>query len=247
MEQIGEKDRVIELLCEKFAADELTEQEFESLVDRVHGAVAGGELEKVLADLPDAGAGSEKELLAAPDNAATRVERVGASEVGDGLGLSGSRSARRTASSDPLPGLEQTNVLAVFGGTTRKGRWRPARCTRAVALFGGIALDLREAVLPPGITEITIVTAWGGVDVTVPPNLHVVISGTAVFGGFDQSVDGGAAPPATPDAPALHIRGVAFMGGVDISARYPGESPREARKRKRLERKLARLRGSGRN
>jgi Domain of unknown function (DUF1707) len=41
-------------------------------------------------------------------------------------------------------------VVAVFGGTVRTGRWVPARRETAVAVFGGVELDYRDAPLGPG-------------------------------------------------------------------------------------------------
>jgi hypothetical protein len=67
------------------------------------------------------------------------------------------------------------------------------------------------------------------------------------MGGFDhkQSV----APTDNPDAPLLRVSGVAFMGGVGVQVRYPGESKRDARHRLRDKRKelkrIARARRRG--
>ncbi len=75
----------------------------------------------------------------------------------------------------------------------------------------------------------------GGVQIIVPPTLQVEASGFAIMGGFEP-VD---RVPDNPDpaTPVLRIRGFAMMGGVVIEMRLPGESEREARKRRKLERK----------
>jgi hypothetical protein len=126
-------------------------------------------------------------------------------------------------------------VIAVLGGTGRKGRWSPARNNFVISVMGGAELDFREAILPPGVTEVQIYTVWGGVEIVVPPDLHVESHGFALMGGFEHAAEGAVAPG--PGAPTLRITGFAVMGGVDISVRRPGETVRDARRRRRIERK----------
>jgi hypothetical protein len=126
-------------------------------------------------------------------------------------------------------------VIAVLGGTGRKGRWSPARNNFVISVMGGAELDFREAVLPPGVTEVRIYTVWGGVEIVVPPDLHVESRGFALMGGFEHAAEDAVAPG--PGAPTLRITGFAVMGGVDISVRRPGETVRDARRRRRIERK----------
>ena len=75
----------------------------------------------------------------------------------------------------------------------------------------------------------------GGVEIIVPPHLPVEAEGVAIMGGFDH-VDRAPAEP-DPGAPLLRVTGLAFMGGVHIEMRLPGESGRDARKRRRRERR----------
>ena len=37
---------------------------------------------------------------------------------------------------------------------SRKGHWVPARHNVAIGVMGGCELDFREAVFPPGVTEV---------------------------------------------------------------------------------------------
>ena len=64
-------------------------------------------------------------------------------------------------------------MVAALGGVERKGRWIPARTSYAIALMGGLSLDFREALLPPGETEVWIFTLMGGAEIIVPPGLTV--------------------------------------------------------------------------
>jgi hypothetical protein len=126
-------------------------------------------------------------------------------------------------------------VVAIMGGVDRKGQWVVPSELRVTAIMGGVDLDFREALLPPGITEVTVRAIMGGVDIIVPPNVAVEADGFAIMGGFEEMHRAPAAPD--PDRPLLRISGFALMGGVDIDTRLPGETWWQARKRVRKERK----------
>ena len=126
-------------------------------------------------------------------------------------------------------------VVAVMGGTERKGQWRVPKHLRVVTVMGGTELDFREAVLTPGVHNIKIVACMGGVEITVPPNLAVECEGMSIMGGFESMERCPAVPD--PERPLLRISGAAIMGGIEISTRLPGESARQARKRLKRERK----------
>lgn len=201
----------IDALCDHFAGDRLTVEEFERRLDAAHQARSKDELDALLTDLPTA-PNSLARRAASPES------RAGAHEVAD---------------LDRVKDREL--VVAVMGGNGRKGRWRPARHSVVMAVMGGAELDFRDAVMPPGVTEVQIYAFWGGVDILVPPDMHVESTGFAVMGGFDHAAEDAVEP--SPGAPSLRITGMAVMGGVDISVRRPGETARDARRRRRLERR----------
>ena len=100
--------------------------------------------------------------------------------------------------------------------------------------MGGASLDFREALLPPGETEVTLIAIMGGAEILVPPGLRVDCQGVAIMGGFDHLDYSG---PPDPNAPILKITGFAMMGGVEIAVRRPGETAKDARHRAREERR----------
>jgi hypothetical protein len=120
-------------------------------------------------------------------------------------------------------------VLAVLGGSERKGAWTPPRHMFAIACMGGVCLDYREARFPPGVTEITAVAIMGGLEVIVPPWVRVEANGLAVLGAFEHGGEGDTRADA--GAPVLRIGGLASLGGVEISVRLPGERARDTRRR----------------
>ena len=120
------------------------------------------------------------------------------------------------------PVRESRWVVAIMGGADRKGRWRPARRTRGVALMGGVKIDLREAELADEVV-ITTTAVMGGVEVIVPHGVSVEMSGFAVMGansGPDDKV------PPLPGSPVIRVRAFSLMGGVDVKRRKP-RKPRD--------------------
>lgn len=110
----------------------------------------------------------------------------------------------------PATSSEPDNVIAVFGGTERKGRWRVRRLTRAFAMFGGMRFDLSDAEFEAKEVEIKVTAIFGGAEIVVPEGMEVRSKGVGIFGGFD--VHGSANPD--PSAPVLVVKGLALFGGV---------------------------------
>ena len=135
----------------------------------------------------------------------------------------------------PIERADRKTVVAIMGGTSRKGEWTPPAHLNVFAMMGGAEIDLREARLPPGVTELKVYTIMGGAEIIVPPNLAVECEGVAIMGGFDTLERSPRTPD--PDSPRLRITGFCLMGGVEISTRLPGESARQARRRLKRERK----------
>ena len=211
-------EATVERLMEHFANDVLDVDEFERRVDLAHAATSRDELQALLADLP--GASSVPALRP------------------DGTNAPAPRPGFRVDASHEVK--ESEFVIAVMGGSSRRGHWRPARRNYAFAIMGGTELDFREAILPPGVTEVRVWTVWGGVEIIVPPGVNVECHGIALLGGFDQSAT--APGPVDPTAPTIRVTGMAVMAGVEISVRHAGETARDARRRRKLERREQRRR-----
>lgn len=119
-----------------------------------------------------------------------------------------------------------STVVAILGGATRKGLWRPARHSTVVSVLGGVDLDYSQAQLPPGVTELEVFCLLGGVDITVPDGLAVEVQAIPILGGVDnrapEIVDG--------HGPTLRVRAFTVLGGVDIK---PKKKRRRGRRRGR--------------
>jgi hypothetical protein len=217
------RQNTIDALCEHFANDALSVEEFERRVDAAHRAEASEDLEKLLEDMPQTNLPAQQADVMAT-NPAKALEKP-------------------TASVPAFRVKERGVMVAALGGVERKGRWIPARQNYAVSVMGGVKLDFREALLPPGETEVWVFTTMGGVEIIVPPGLGVESNGIAILGSFEHREDIVMSPD--PDAPFLRIKGLCVMGGVEVSIRLPGETPREAKRRRRLAKKEQRKRLKG--
>src|SRR5579875_725795 len=133
----------------------------------------------------------------------------------DDLPAAGQAAAPQPASAaSPGAAAEHAAIVAVFVGASRKGTWRVPRTTTVVTVFGGAELDLRDAIMPGREATIRTICVFGGMEVTVPPEMHVTDSGFAVFGGRD--VSGDTPESASPDAPVLRLTGACVFGGIGV-------------------------------
>jgi hypothetical protein len=124
-------------------------------------------------------------------------------------------------------------LLAILGGTERKGRWRLAeRCT-VVNLMGGSDLDLNDVELAADRVVLRVFSVMGGAEIRVPEGLNVEVSQFAFMGG--NGVDIGAERPRA-DGPVLHLQLFSVMGGSDVK-RGPKVSRSERKELKRQRRK----------
>ena len=203
------REQVIAILTEQFSRDSLELEELERRLDLAHRADSVLALDNLVKDLTPAEGADATALAPHPETA-----------------VDAATLARWPA---------RKRMTAIFGGVEKKGAWVCPRQVTIVAIFGGADLDLREAELAPGVTELRITTIFGGVELVVPPWLSVEVDATAILGGFEELHRA----PTTPDPERriLRVTGTAVLGGVEIHTRLPGESARDAKRRRRREAK----------
>jgi hypothetical protein len=191
----ADRERVAEALREAYAEGRLTAEEHSERVDSVYAAKTLGELVPLTVDLPS---------HAAAHGAAARPAGV----------------PRQAAAQSGLPSrTEPETMIAVFGGAQRKGRFRAGRALKALAVFGGVEIDLTEAVFDAPELVIHCTAVFGGVEIKVPEHVTLRGGGAGVFGGFDVKQQEGA----DPHGPVVTIRGAAVFGGVEAKLRRPNK------------------------
>ncbi|MFF2327917.1 MULTISPECIES: DUF1707 domain-containing protein [unclassified Streptomyces] len=115
---------------------------------------------------------------------------------------------------DPVhegPAGPAENLVAIFSGSTRRGRWRVGGRTNAFALFGSVEIDLTEALFGQRLTVINATSVFGSVDIRVPENISLRGSGTGVFGNFEVVT----LESADPEAPVVVVNGYSVFGSVE--------------------------------
>ncbi len=120
------------------------------------------------------------------------------------------------------PSSEPGRLIAIFSGVQRRGKWRLPRKNQVVAVFGGVDLDLRDAVFEGSTIEMSTICCFGGLDVKVPEGMDVRNELVGIFGGTDIKDVGNP----IPGAPTLVVKGVTFFGGVSIKGQKPPRSSR---------------------
>jgi hypothetical protein len=181
----ADRDQVATLLSTAYAEGRLSREEHDERIDQLMAAKTFDDLLPITQDLVIVGPPAP---VATPQSA--------------------SRFAIDTTGQNP----ESDKMIAIFGGVTRKGRWRVRKNTHALALFGGMDLDLRDAIFEAPVVEISGFWCFGGLDIKVPEGIEVQDQTAGIFGGTDVRDVGDPAP----GAPTLVIKGMSLFGGVSI-------------------------------
>jgi hypothetical protein len=188
----ADRDQVADLLSAAYAEGRLTMEEHEERVGQLMAAKTFDDLIPITRDLVVIGTPSP---LATPRPS--------------------NRFTIDTAGQSP----ETDKMIAIFGGVNRTGKWRVRKHTQALALFGGMDLDLREAIFEDPVVEISGFWCFGGLDIRVPEGIEVRDQTSGIFGGTDVSNIGDPAP----GAPTLVIKGVSLFGGVSVRGPKPSK------------------------
>jgi hypothetical protein len=132
------------------------------------------------------------------------------------------------------PGLAATTkrIRSIFGNVERGGGWVVPAQIEIRATFGNVELDFRDARFTAPVTDLVAKVIFGNLEIIVPPQLAVDCEGSSVLGNIESH---GAGAIGDPDRPLLRIRGVAIFGNIEVHTRLPGESERDAHRRRKRE------------
>ncbi|WP_285503037.1 DUF1707 domain-containing protein [Actinokineospora sp. NBRC 105648] len=196
-----DRERFAKVLHDAMAEGRLTVAELEERLDIVYAAKTFGELEPLVRDIPGQQVVPRAVAQPALSPVTSTSPRVG------GRGTSAS-------------------AIAVLSGSERKGIWTVPPTFNAVAILGGVEIDLTQATFEAGETVIQAFALMGGIEITVPPDVTVHVTGSGFMGGFGNSIR----TQAPPGSPVVRITGLAVMGGVEV--RPPKKTKEEKKKLK---------------
>jgi hypothetical protein len=125
--------------------------------------------------------------------------------------------AKRAA---PVPEVftpEEDRIVSIMASTKRRGVWRPPRYLNLYSIMSETHLDLTEAVLGQGVTEIHLRAVMTQVKIIVPPGVRVVVQPSAFMADVaDETFD----PPAVGSgAPVVRITGPVIMSELKVFVR----------------------------
>ncbi|HEX8066938.1 MAG TPA: DUF1707 domain-containing protein [Thermoleophilaceae bacterium] len=123
------------------------------------------------------------------------------------------RAAAELPEAPPVEPDGPHRMVAIMGGSSRRGPWRPGRHTSALAFMGGCHLDLRGAYVDGAVLDVDATAVMGGITIVVPDGIEVAMSGFALMGGKSSRVR---RAPALPATPRVNVRARVLMGGVTV-------------------------------
>lgn len=193
----ADRERVAQILHRAMGEGRLTTQELEERLSTLYASKTMRELQPLTADLPTAAANPAAAPVPVPHQEIS-PDRFGGTPTG-------------------------TSSVAILSGSVRKGAWvMPGRFT-AVAVMGGVELDLTEVRFAEQNPVINIFALMGGVDIRVPDDVHVQVDVTAFMGGVENKLR--SHPPA--GSPTVRITGFVMMGGVEVKPSKPRKHGRK--------------------
>jgi hypothetical protein len=179
----ADRERIAKILHDAMAEGRLTIDELDERLQRTYAAKTLGDLVPMTVDLPVAAMSA----LPIPTEHAVPSARIG--------GTPGSATS-----------------IAMMSGFQRVGAWVVPRYYTAMAFMGGGQLDLTQARFAEQECTIQVFAFMGGVEVIVPEDVTVRVTGFGFMGGFDHK----GAHEGPPGGPVVTVSGFAFMGGVEV-------------------------------
>lgn len=124
-----------------------------------------------------------------------------------------------TAAAAPLPRAytpvpapsSPARFVGIFSGPSRRGAWVVPSEIQSLALFGGVTIDLTDAIWTSDTIEVNLAAMFGGITITVPAGVEVVDQTVCVFGGTDVK-----STRVAPGGRRLIVKGFCAFGGVEV-------------------------------
>jgi class 3 adenylate cyclase len=103
------------------------------------------------------------------------------------------------------------SAVAIMSGHRQTGVWRPGETIGAVAIMGGVDLDLRHAEIEHPVININATSIMGSIEIIVPEGADVELTGFNLMGSKESRV---AEDSRRPGAPLIRVNAFVLMGSV---------------------------------
>ena len=121
------------------------------------------------------------------------------------------RGARPSYDSIEEMSSDRSDQFALLSGSENRVTTQNYTGGKAVAILGGVEIDLREASIKKKAV-LDIFVLMGGVEIKVPAGVRIISDIGAVLGGVEVKPD----PKAGKNLPVLILTGTVVMGGVEV-------------------------------
>jgi len=132
-------------------------------------------------------------------------------ETNYSCGSNNSSNSENSNAGNSSEGNYIPEIVAIFSGQKKCYNNAIFKGANINALFGGIELDLRTAIIPQNCV-INCCTIFGGAEIFFPPNVNVIVHSTPIFGGVTNKT----VASAYANAPTVEVRATCVFGGVDL-------------------------------
>ena len=104
------------------------------------------------------------------------------------------------------------DTFVLFSGAEINSQSQTFQGGTVTAIFGGAEIDLCDAVIIDG-ASLDLTTVLGGVEMKIPDNVQVEISGVPILGGWEDKTR---VRRKNEEVPVLKINCLTILGGVEI-------------------------------
>lgn len=133
--------------------------------------------------------------------------------------VEGAPATPATRPAPPPSQIVRTRMWSVLSSRVQRGAWIPPQQLDLVAVMSDTHLDLREAQLADGVTEIRVKATWASVRITVPSHVHVVTDAMPLLASVSDRSEPRRSLP--HGAPVVRITGWALMSDLSVRTRDP--------------------------
>lgn len=130
------------------------------------------------------------------------------------------KNVSNTEFNDEIKKINQTNEVkeeyaATFAGQDIKIDKEEFKGTTINAVFGGVKLDLTDAVIKEDVV-INASSIFGGIDIILPEGVVVKIKSNSMFGGVDNKYKNKEKKATSKKEITVYVNASCLFGGVDI-------------------------------